>query len=307
MKKIHRSTLRFFYRKFRDFFWQKKVNPYLPTSEHQFTWYILSKDRPLQLDALLRSMKQHVGRENTCKVLYRCSSQSYQDAYIEVFNRHQDLDLDVKLENNFTQDLIAGVAHIKSNYFAFLVDDLVFTAPVDIRKILAIDPVWATYSFRLGRRITRCQPTGDQFSGCPPYIKIPDLPEEWLAWYWSEGNGDWSCRNSLDGNVFTQQTVSDILNRNQDFKGPQSLEKVLISSKIGPPFGICGLEPQLINLAINRVSSEEIMYPHGTVDSDLLLDAWKSGLQTDLKLINQMTPDSCHYLCDLPLEPRTDD
>ena len=71
--------------------------------------------------------------------------------------------------------------------------------------------------------------------------------------------------------------------------GPQSLEMSLNASGIATRIGICANEPQVINLAYNRVSSESYWYPHGTLDADKLLGAWESGYQLNLGLIRGST------------------
>jgi len=191
----------------------------------------------------------------------------------------------------------------RSDRVAFLVDDLVFVSPVDLGLVLDVDPRVATYSFRLGLRIVRCQPL-DMPSGRPPFVKPKGLPEQWLAWPWSMGKGDWSVRNSLDGNVLSRDLLLGALYCNRNFQGPQTLEEMLGWCGVGTDLGICNTEPQAINIAINRVSRESRTYPHGTVSADDLLQAWESGHQVDLRTVRTMRPDSCHVVRDLPLELR---
>jgi hypothetical protein len=68
--------------------------------------------------------------------------------------------------------------------------------------------------------------------------------------------------------------------------------------------GICSVEPQIVNLAINRVSEEQYLYPHGTATADTLLGAWESGYQLSLSTVSKFAADSCHIICDIPLEKK---
>jgi hypothetical protein len=272
---------------------------------NELFWFILSKDRPLQLDALLRSMHAMVGATAHCVVLYKASSDRYRRAYAGVFDRHQNMHLDVVPEQDFKSDIFNIIRAKHYERVTFLVDDQVFIAPVNLDKILTLDPNIATYSLRLGKKITRCQPLGI-VTGNPPFLQLEGLPGDWLAWHWVDGTGDWRGANCLDGNVLSRAMVSAALEHPIASRicGPQTLEMSLNASGIVTKVGICSVEPQVINLAINRVSEESYLYPHGTIEADKLLGAWESGYQVSLRMVQKFEADSCHIICDLPLERR---
>ena len=268
-------------------------------------WFVLSKDRPLQLDALFRSMHAMTGAMVHCVVLYKASSDRYERAYTEVFERHKHMDLDPVLEQDFKAEVFRLVRSKKFERVAFLVDDQVFIAPVNLRQILTLDPNFATYSLRLGKRITRCQPLGLE-SGNPPFLQLDGLPDDWLAWRWDTGTGDWFGANSVDGNVLSRANVLAALEHPtaSEISGPQTLEMSLNASGIGTKIGICSIEPQVVNLAVNRVSEEAHLYPHATIPADTLLERWESGYQLSLSLLATLEAASCHIIGDLPLERR---
>jgi hypothetical protein len=275
---------------------------------NSFFWFIVSKDRPLQLDALLRSMLESVSPVAPVVVLVKASSERYQNAYGMVLERHRRAIALWRHETDFSRDVLEILGSSGTDSLAFLVDDQVFIAPVDLRKILRVDARQATYSFRLGRRIVRCQPLGDAVTGTPPFIQLPNLPHYWLAWRWVTGAGDWRSAHCLDGNVLSRPTILAALQAPSalPFAGPQSLEYVLHHTAKAPEFGFCGLEPQVVNLAVNRVSAEPMWYPHGTTSlPDILLDSWERGYEMDLTAVRVLKPDTCHVICDVPLQRRT--
>ena len=269
-------------------------------------WLILSKDRPLQLDALLRSMRAMTDATFPCVVFYKASGDRYQRAYAEVFDRHSDMQLQPILEQNFKADLHQTIRSRPCARVAFLVDDQVFVSPVNLKKILTLDPNFATYSLRLGKRIIRSQPLGGAATPNPPFLKLDGLPPEWLAWRWSDGIGDWRGANCVDGNVLSRAMVLKAFEHPlaDKINGPQTLEMSLNGCGIATMIGICNTEPQAVNLAINRVSEEGYLYPHGTADAAALLQGWESGYQLSLGHVRQMQADSCHIVCDIPLERR---
>lgn len=251
-------------------------------------------------------MHAMVGATVPCVVLYKTSSDRYRDAYADVFDRHKNMHLDVVLEQDFKSDVFNIIRTKHYERVAFLVDDQVFIAPVNLKKILTIDPNLATYSFRLGKRITRCQPLGGMVTGNPPFLPLDGLADDWLAWHWANGKGDWGGANCVDGNVLSRAMVLAALEHPiaSRIRGPQTLEMSLNGSGIVTRVGICSVEPQVVNLAVNRVSAEEYSYPHGTVEVDALLGAWESGRQLCLSIVQKFAADSCHIICDLPLERR---
>ena len=268
--------------------------------------FILSKDRPLQLDALLRSIHAMVGATIPCVVLYKTSSDRYRGAYADVFARHESMHLEAVLEQDFKSDVFNIISTKHYQRVVFLVDDQVFIAPVNLKKILTIDPNLATYSLRLGKRITRSQPLGNIVTGTPPFLPLEGLSADWLAWHWASAPGDWRGANCLDGNVLSRAMVLAALEHPiaSKISGPQTLEMSLNGSGIATSVGICSVEPQVVNLAVNRVSEEGYLYPHGTADVDTLLGAWESGYQLCLSIVQKFAADSCHIVCDLPLERR---
>ena len=241
-----------------------------------------------------------------CVVLYKTSSDRYQRAYADVFERHKNMLLEPVLEQDFKADLFNIIKTRQYERVAFLVDDQVFIAPVNLKKILTIDPNFATYSLRLGKRITRCQPLGDIVTGNPTFLQLEGLPNDWLAWHWVDGPGDWRGANCVDGNVLSRSMVLKAFEHPlaDRINGPQTLEMSLNGSGIVTRVGICNAEPQVVNLAINRVSEEGYMYPHGTADAETLVGAWESGYQLCLSVVQQFQVDSCHIVCDIPLERR---
>jgi hypothetical protein len=272
---------------------------------NELFWFILSKDRPLQLDALLRSLHAMVDVSAECVVLYKASSERYGRAYADVFARHQHMHLEAVPEQDFRSDVSNIIRAKQQKRVTFLVDDQVFVAPVNLKKILTLDPNFATYSLRLGKKITWCQPLGIEAPN-PPFLQLEGLPSDWLAWHWVKGAGDWRGANCLDGNVLSRAMVVAALEHPiaERIRGPQTLEMSLNASGIVTSVGICNVEPQVVNLAINRVSQESYLYPHGTAAADTLLDAWENGLQVSLGMVQKFEVNSCHIVCDLPLERR---
>jgi hypothetical protein len=268
-----------------------------------FVWVILSKDRALQLDALLRSMERYIRQSAPIYIYYVATDLSHRAAYFEVLKRHSRVISGVVVDIGFRNGLTYLLSGIGGDRISFLVDDQVFVSDVDLKRALIFDPHQVVYSFRLGLRITECQPMGNVEVPLPPFYNI--APPGYLAWRWAEGVGDWACKPSLDGNVFLRSQVLEVL-RGRTFNGPQTFEIALANPLLTAEFGVSELIPSVVNLAINRVSSEQILYPSGGQHADVLLGHWVDGFQLDIEAISVQQFSACHAIVDVTLQRRSE-
>ena len=267
----------------------------------KLAWIILSRDRAMQLDALLRSLALHARNAAPVYIYYIATDAAHRAAYFDVFRRHAQLVSGVVVDNGFRAGLRYLVGSVNAERIAFLMDDQVFVRATDLERALIFDPRQAIFSFRLGSRITECQPLGN-LKTPPPRFHPFDRPG-YLVWRWREGRGDWGCRQSLDGNVFLRSQVIDILSK-REFHGPQSLEAALDDRLLTAELGVCEESPSVVNLAINRVSTEAVIYPSGDCHTDVLLEQWVKGFQMDVDAIAAIPFSACHAIIDLAIQAR---
>ncbi len=183
---------------------------------------ILSRDRPAQLDLLIRSMKQRAkGLFAQTHVLCRASTAGYEEGYrlcadyhrTVVFKRESDFRVDVNL-----------LLRTGSDYSAFLCDDDVFWRPMglDARPddFLLLHPDVLTVSLRLGHNTVHCYPLD-----CP---QMPPLFERRSlnVWEWPQGECDFAYPGSLDGNVWRRDQLR-VLVLDGTWSNPNSLEDAL--------------------------------------------------------------------------------
>ncbi len=93
---------------------------------------VFSKDRPLQLFALLSSYAELVRDPPPLHVLYRASDEGYRRAYDEVLGASPAPLGEVISERVFRDDLLALLDRIRAPRLFFLVDDIVFVREVDL-------------------------------------------------------------------------------------------------------------------------------------------------------------------------------
>lgn len=254
---------------------------------------VFSKDRAAQLDLLLRSWARHGVGAPRVDVLWHSTSDRHERAYREVFERHRAVVARRTQQTHFRADLLRMLRLGAASRVMFLVDDLVLRARFDFAWLDGVDPLRAVASLRLGPEVNYCQTQARPIQ--PPPLR-PAF-DGWLQFNWCEAWGDWAMPLSLDGNLFHRGEMCAILSR-VPFKAPNSLEHAL-----GPyrflfrrRRGLCRPAPALLNLALNRVQSEEFDFPHGEVDAEQLLRQWEEGLELDLSAVESLDAKSCHVV-----------
>lgn len=175
---------------------------------------VFSKDRAMQLDALLRSIDKYCIGDYELSVLY-FASDDHKKSYASI------IDDRFVLEHDFAEDARTD------GPVMFFVDDCLMVRPCDIKVITNALKVVDMYSCRLGLNI----------AGAPVVTRHKGIIE------WDGGKGVWGYGASLDGNAFasTEGVVWD---------SPWSIEKSLRKTFRTQA---CGPLSCSINVAVNKV------------------------------------------------------
>lgn len=264
---------------------------------------VFSKDRPLQLHALLASYAELVKDAPPLHVLYRASDDRYRAAYAEVLAGSPAPLGEVIDEQAFRADLLALLDRIQAPRIFFLVDDIVFVRPVDLAPLLRLDPARFVPSLRLAPHLARsyvmarAQPT-------PPFraglLDDPDL----LCWRWRDGELDWNYPLSVDGNLFSTGEVRLLAERTR-FVAPNSFEEKLQAFRGAflDRLGVCFRASRILNVPVNKVQSE-LPNRFGSVDAATLLEVWRSGRRLDHRRLYGIVNESAHQEVELTFVPR---
>lgn len=258
---------------------------------------IFSKDRPMQLDALLRSIKKHVAGKYELIVQWNTSHEKFNPAYADILKTHSNFISKSIKEENFKKDLIKSIENFKYSRLMFLVDDILFVNDFQISCLNDIDLKKMVPSIRLWPGINHTQ-TNDSSSPAPELTPFSVRP--WSIFSWIKSSGDWAMPLSVDGNIFDIKEMLFLLKRIQ-FKAPNTLEKSL-----GPyrfifkrRNGICLQKPAILNFALNRVNIENSNFACGDeYTSDRLLSLWNTGNRMDFESMQKIKSNSCHIICD---------
>ncbi len=259
---------------------------------------VFSRDRPLQLFALLSSYAELVRDPPPLHVLFLATGDAYRAAYDEVFRLSPAPLGRVIAERAFRDDLVALVNEVVAPRLFFLVDDIVFIREVDLAPLTALDAGRFVPSLRLGEHLRRAY-TFDRDQPLPPFrrraVRDPDL----LCWRWKDGALDWGYPLSVDGNVFSTGEMR-ILARTLKFSAPNSFEAALQvhARRFRKRLGVCHREARVLNVPCARVQVE-IDNRSGNVDPGELLEVWRSGRRLDHRRLYGIRNESAHQEVEL--------
>lgn len=262
---------------------------------------IFTKDRPLQLDALLRSLKAHWNPLPDTTVIWKATDSRMRSAYCEVFSAN-DPKLKPREEKSFRSDLLEVLTVSAVSRLMFLVDDILFVRPFDPSWLKEVNLRKVVPSLRLDPKVTYSQP--HQCDSPPPPLRH-SKHAPWLTFSWVKSNEGWSMPHALDGNIFHRKEVLALLKR-VDFRSPNSLEYALGAYRFWFKFrmGYCLPDRCILNFALNRVQTENQTFPCGEYSATTLLEKWNDGWRLNIDEMAQIQSNSTHTECQPVFERR---
>lgn len=214
---------------------------------------MFSKDRPAQLELLLRSLKRFWSgwEEHRIAVLYAATSAAFARGYEEVRSLHPEFGYVAEAGSGKSfRDHVLGMFGPEP-YVAYLVDDNVFVRGLALYgpewELFAADPEVMALSLRMAPHMDYSYPA-DLHSPPPAF-------ERGTVWEWRGQEGDWGYPMSLDGHVFRTAELRPLM-ESLEFKNPNTLEEALALQPLPNPKLVCLPEAVVANIPANRVQTE---------------------------------------------------
>jgi hypothetical protein len=267
---------------------------------------VFSKDRALQLHALLGSYFALVANPVPVHVLFRASTKEHAQAYEEVFTLFADRPVNAcpqSSPSSFKQDLVALLANQSCDKVFFLVDDIIFVEPTDLNHFTSFDTDLFVPSLRLGQNLSFCY-TVHREQPLPPWSLSPHCPPSMVCWQWQAGELDWAYPLSVDGHLFARWEVL-AMTENVHFTAPNSYEYALqqFLHLFHHRYGVAYKKSVIVNIPWNRVQKENDNLSGG-IHQDYLLEQWREGKQIDYQKLYGMANVSAHQEVSLILGMR---
>jgi glycosyltransferase involved in cell wall biosynthesis len=270
--------------------------PYMPAVSKSISAVIFSRDRPLQLDAALRSLERHCTDFPllAVTVLYMTSS-SYQEAlYQELHLEHPQVLF--RRERSFKRDVRALIG--VTPFIGFIVDDTLFVRDFSIQAAideLRADDLALGFSLRLGTNATHCYP-----------LNVPqELPEfatrpgGILAYHWPGANHDFGYPLELSSSVYRSSDLEPLVHQ-LPFSNPNTMEAQLAATAAvlatGKPRLLCFRRSAAFSVPANLVQDVAPNRAGGRPDqsSDALAAIFEHGGRIDTRWYDDFPNNACH-------------
>ena len=268
---------------------------------HPVGGIVFSKDRALQLHALLCSYSEKVISPVSLHILYHASTPSHQRAYEEVMEIFSGKISFTRQSSNvsFKDDLVILLESVQARKVFFLVDDVLFIADFDMREFSEFDTDKIVPSLRMGLNLRRCYPIQKE-QPLPELIPCAGSNGDIIFWKWNQGLYDWSYPLSVDGHFFSTQEIT-AMTKLIDFSAPNTYEDQLQKFRrfFVIRMGAGYKKSKIVNIPCNKVQIENKNIC-GNTHQDFLLEQWMKGYQMDYRSIYGFPNTSAHQ--EIPFE-----
>lgn len=270
---------------------------------------VFSRDRPMQLDACVRSLLANVPSLGVVVAICKATEEPYWKGYEILAGELRDVAVIVP-ESDFQADAIGTLAGMRTELVLPLCDD-------SITFGLALIPEYALWRadtislcLRLGRNTTYCHPRDlehglPQFEGRGPFLvwSWRGAPDGDL-FMWEGKEGDFGYPYSLDGNIHRRESLLGWLD-GQSFSNPNQMEGCVVNA-IGrredlPPLMACYRHSRQVGLPVNVVNQTHgnrfgLLHP---VETGELNERFLAGQRIDWRAMDFTAVRGAHQ--ELPL------
>jgi len=253
---------------------------------------VFSKNRAMQLHALLSSYFYYTKSFVPLNVIYTYSNEKYRQGYLILKNELKQFPVTFIEESDFAGQLKDLIKENEHSRLFFMTDDGVFLDHYDLLDCLQFNPFKNIFSLRLGADFDFCY-SHNRSQTIPSFSCLEVDEKRFNTWKWSDmrESPDWSYPLSVDATVFLKREI-EILLEHISFKSPNSLESQmqLYRQLFMNRTGICYSKTKYVNVPCNLVQSEYANNSTGTFSADELLDRFMKGQRIDWRKLDKLKP-----------------
>ena len=260
------------------------------------TSIIFSKNRPLQLDLCLNSIKQNFAQSTQNLVIHN-NDESFEDAQKTLEQEHGDIQFWRQSDSLF-YDINKLVKESKNKYICFFVDDCICFNKIELPEDMFSAPV-CCFSLRLGKNITERRHDDITYPDNPSNYRV-DSTGKYMFWNKTAHyyGSYWSYSHSVDGHIFKkldmEKMTSELweLSRFKSWKQtPNEFESAIQRFwPLSPSIMVCPVESCVVNSPNNKVQESHENRSGDVFDYDekILLEKYQNGSRISFKNIYGM-------------------
>lgn len=253
---------------------------------------VFSKDRAMQLHALLSSYFYYTKNYAPLQIIFTFSCKQHKEAYEILQEEFQTFPIEFISETDFAIQLREIVTKLDADRLFFMTDDGVFLDYYDLADCLSFDPFDNIFSLRLGADFEFCYSYNKK--QIVPNFSVKDARgHKFNSWKWADmkDSPDWIYPLSVDATIFLKKEIETILNH-ISFKSPNSLESEMQLYKDLFIYrnGICYEKTKYVNIPCNIVQNEFKNNCTGAFSVDELLTRYLGGERIDWKSLQNLHP-----------------
>lgn len=258
---------------------------------------IFSKDRAIQLDSLLRSIRDNYSELPTSlTVLFTTSSDFFKEGYQKLQAKKIIPEIKWHAESNFSMDLRIVVNSLEnSSKIQFMTDDDVVFRHFDLAVVNEMNSSDLFCSLRVDRSYPRFQ--NPKFSRISPILRW-----NWYPLFTNRSLNFWYYPFSVDGNIFHTTDMQKMLSL-IEFKAPNSFEGSMQRVKkkfcfLKKRTGIAPQQAVLYNNPLNSVQNEGETW-NLSISPEWLNEQYLIGNEIINEVLYSSSPDEVHFAAKL--------
>ncbi|MDP4285498.1 MAG: hypothetical protein Q8891_13820 [Bacteroidota bacterium] len=252
----------------------------------QIIGIVFSKNRAMQLHALISSYFYYTENVAPLKVIFTTDNEQHKKSYQILKEEFSTLAVEFICENDFKAQLKSIVQKTEADRIFFMTDDAIFLDEYNLSNVLKFNPLKTIFSLRLGKNINFSF-THNKVQGLPKFKSLILNSQILYEWIWKNmsNSPDWYYPLSVDANIFSKNEI-DIIIKYIDFNNPNTFEASLqiFINVFLPRKGVCYENAKYVNIPCNIVQNDFENIYTGTFSVSELLKLFLEGKRINWKL-----------------------
>lgn len=219
---------------------------------------IFSKDRAMQLELLLRSLKTFFKEWKDCdtNIIYIHSNESFKNGYEKCMALHPDFNWLLQTGEKSFKDMTLDSIKEENPFSTFFCDDDFIK-----NEFSVLDPEFDQF-VNNQQALFLCLRLAEHTDYCYPLASSMEIPSELQQgkneWNWQMATKDFTYPFSLEGNIYETVVIKNLITQ-LNFSNPNNLEAAMsVNTKFAQnlPLAVCYKNSISTNICANRVQTE---------------------------------------------------